>query len=147
MGTRFFLDTNILLYAISSDPTEADKKRIAATLLENPDWVLSTQVVQEFYANAIAPKRGRPALMTPELAREFIELLCADRDCLPVDLGIVLDAIDLQQRYPLSYWDSAILTAARRMGCQEVLSEDLANGCVYGGIRVINPFLNNHSTN
>ena len=44
-----FLDTNILLYAVSGDPSEADKTARAAQLLTQPGWGLSLQVVQEFY--------------------------------------------------------------------------------------------------
>jgi predicted nucleic acid-binding protein len=40
----------------------------------------------------------------------------------------------------ISYWDAAILEAARSVGCEVVLSEDLSHGQDYAGIRVENPF-------
>jgi predicted nucleic acid-binding protein len=49
-------------------------------------------------------------------------------------------AIDVQQRFQLSYWDAAILAAARQMGCRKVYSEDLSAGQNYDGVAVINPF-------
>lgn len=63
--TSRFLDTNVLLYAVSPDPQEAAKRAVA-----RQDWALSTQVLQESYVNAVAAKGNRPALMTPEAAHE-----------------------------------------------------------------------------
>jgi predicted nucleic acid-binding protein len=40
----------------------------------------------------------------------------------------------------LSYWDAAILTAAKKMGCATVYSEDLSTGQDYDGVSVLNPF-------
>ena len=44
------------------------------------------------------------------------------------------------ERHRLSYWDAAILEAARALGCEVVLSEDLTHGRSYDGVRVENPF-------
>lgn len=41
----------------------------------------------------------------------------------------------------LSYWDAAILEAARTSECERLLSEDLNHGQDYDGVRVVNPFL------
>ena len=54
--------------------------------------------------------------------------------------AILMAAMDTRHRFPLSYWDAAIIEASRAMGCAEVLSEDLGDGQDYAGIRVINPF-------
>jgi predicted nucleic acid-binding protein len=40
----------------------------------------------------------------------------------------------------LSYWDAAILAAAKQMGCRAVYSEDLNAGQDYDGVTVVNPF-------
>jgi predicted nucleic acid-binding protein len=50
------------------------------------------------------------------------------------------DAIGHRQRFRLSYWDAAIIEAARALGCTDVLSEALSDGQDYGGVRVANPF-------
>lgn len=52
----------------------------------------------------------------------------------------VLQAIQLQERYQLSFWDAMIITSAVRMGCQTVWSEDLNSGQTYDRVTVINPF-------
>jgi predicted nucleic acid-binding protein len=57
MSVLRFLDTNILLYSISTDPTEAAKRAIAIALLEADDVALSVQVLQEFYVQATRPTR------------------------------------------------------------------------------------------
>jgi predicted nucleic acid-binding protein len=54
--------------------------------------------------------------------------------------SVVMAALDMRQRFQLSYWDSAIIEASRVMGCTEVLSEDLGDGQDYAGVRVTNPF-------
>lgn len=53
---------------------------------------------------------------------------------------LVLEALGLAERVRISPWDAAILEAARRAGCTRVLSEDLGDGQVYGGVTVENPF-------
>jgi DNA-binding transcriptional MerR regulator len=50
------------------------------------------------------------------------------------------DVDTLQMLACLSYWDAAIIEAARALGCTHVLSEDLSDGQDYGGVRVTNPF-------
>ena len=52
-----FVDTNVLLYAISSDPDEAAKATAARAILESADLALSVQVLQEFYVQATRPTR------------------------------------------------------------------------------------------
>jgi predicted nucleic acid-binding protein len=45
-----------------------------------------------------------------------------------------------RERYRISYWDAAIIEAARMLGCEEVLSEDLNHGQSFDGVVVVNPF-------
>jgi predicted nucleic acid-binding protein len=52
----------------------------------------------------------------------------------------MMAALDARERFQLSYWDAAIIEAARAMGCAHVLSEDLNDGQDYAGVRVTNPF-------
>ena len=59
---------------------------------------------------------------------------------LPVTGELVLEAFALQQRYQLSYWDAAIIAAARSLGCTILYTEDLNAGQDYGGVRAQNPF-------
>jgi predicted nucleic acid-binding protein len=53
---------------------------------------------------------------------------------------LVLEAIDAKQRFGISYWDAAIVTAAKQMGCLTLYTEDLNPGQMYDGVTVVNPF-------
>ena len=132
-----FVDTNVLLYAVSNLSGEADKRRSAVDLLNESDLALSVQVLQEFYYQATRP--SRPAALTHDQALRFIESICR----FPVQettLDIFSAGLSISHRFELSYWDGAILAAARAIGCEAVYSEDLSDEQDYDGLRVINPF-------
>ena len=132
-----FVDTNVLLYAISRDPAEQDKAKRANDILTDRDLALSAQVLQEFYVQAT--RASRPDAIGHDQAVRLIQSFRR----FPVQYvtsGILMAALDARQRFQLSYWDAAIIEAARAMGCPEVLSEDLSDGQDYGGVRVTNPF-------
>ena len=132
-----FADTNVLLYAISRDPTEQDKAKRAHDILAERDLALSVQVLQEFYVQAT--RASRPDALSH---RQAVLLIQSFRRFPVQDItsGIVMAALDARQRFQLSYWDAAIIEAARAMGCTQVLSEDLGDGQDFGGVQVINPF-------
>ena len=133
-----FLDTNVLLYAVSRAPAEAAKNARALTLLDADDWVISVHVLQEFYVQATrATKTDR---ITTQQAVALIESWLRFR-VQEITVPILLAALQSSVCYQLSYWDAAILEAARTAGCRQVYSEDLSVGRDYGGIQVINPFV------
>ena len=75
MSAVRFVDTNVLIYAASPAPHEADKQKAAQRLLESGDLALSVQVLQEFYHQATRSNRRGAlsqdhALHFPEMARE-----------------------------------------------------------------------------
>lgn len=131
------IDTNVLLYAASLHPSEEDKARIALELLERDDLCLSVQVLQEFYYQATRP--SRPHRLSHQQALAFLDTL-AEIPVQTLDRTLFRSALDICQRFQLSYWDAAVLAAARAMGCDAVYSEDLSDQQDYGGLRVINPF-------
>ncbi len=129
-----FLDTNILLYSISGDPAEAAKRDIAIALLDADDIALSVQVLQEFYVQAT--RVTRPDALPHEIAAGLIRTWLRfkiQEATLPVALG----ALDITR---LSYWDAAIVAAARALGCRELLSEDMSHGQEVEGVLIVNPF-------
>jgi predicted nucleic acid-binding protein len=132
-----FVDTNVLLYAISTAPEEEDKARIAREILEANDLVLSIQVLQEFYVQATRPTR--PDRISHDQAALLIEAFLR----FPVQettVPLLKAALVTNQRFGISYWDAAIIEAARAMSCPEVLTEDLSDGQDYAGVRAVNPF-------
>ena len=98
---------------------------------------MSTQVLGEFYVQATRPSR-RGALWHSEAAG-FIRSLRRFH-IQEVNLHVVDVALAFCTQFGLSYWDSAILGAARLSGCSVVYSEDLSSQQDYDGLRVINPF-------
>ena len=137
MAPGCFLDTNVLLYAVSTSEAERGKRDRARELLQEDDWTVSIQVLQEFYVQAT--RVSRPHALRADEARELID--CWSRfEVQPITWQVMQRALDLQQQHPLSYWDAAILSAAETSGCSLVLSEDLSDGGHYGGVTVRNPF-------
>lgn len=132
-----FVDTNVLIYAVSSLNQDAAKHRRALDLLNEEDYSVSVQVLQEFYYQATRP--SRPGAISHSEALQFIESL-GDIPVLPVTFELFTQAVEISQHFQLSYWDGAILAAARAMGCDAVYSEDMSDQQDYGGLRVINPF-------
>jgi predicted nucleic acid-binding protein len=137
MPAESFVDTNILLYAASTDSGEAGKRNRAREILAGVGWGLSVQVLQELYVNLIRPSR---CAMSHDDAVALIRQLMR-RPVVATDSGLVLDALGLKQRYQVSYWDAAIIAAAKALGAAVLYSEDLNHDQNYGGVRVENPFL------
>ena len=132
-----FVDTNVLLYAVSSLPEESDKRRRALELLRESNLAFSVQVVGEFYSQAT--RATRPGRLTHDQALAFVGTLLK-HEIHPITFDIFRDAADLCDRYKLQYWDALILATARKHDCEAVYSEDMSAQQDYAGLRVINPF-------
>lgn len=133
-----FIDTNILLYAVSTDPSEAPKSTIAQNLLTTENWAWSAQVAAEFI-NASTSVR-RPVPLTLSEAEGWINVWLAF-PLVSIDGAIVKDAVRLSDRFQISYFDAQIVAAAKKGGCPKLYSEDLNHGQDYDGVRVVNPFV------
>ncbi|HSO24685.1 MAG TPA: PIN domain-containing protein [Chondromyces sp.] len=138
MSDRYFVDTNILVYAHDRDSGRRHElsKALVKELWEQRSGVLSTQVLQELYVN-LRRKAARP--LDVATARQLVEDYLSWKVVVN-DGAAVLRAIDLEERYSLSFWDALIIDAAHNAGATMVYSEDLGHGQRYGGIEVRNPF-------
>jgi len=133
-----FVDTNVLLYALSSRPDEAGKAARAVAILAEPALALSVQVLQEFYVQATRPTSADP------LSHEDAVAFMATLERFPVQamtVEVMRAALGARVRWQLNCWDAAIVEAARALGCRELLSEDLQHGQDLDGVHVVNPFL------
>ena len=133
-----FVDTNVLLYATSQISGEESKAAIAKAVLSASDLALSTQVLQEFYVQAT--RSSQPDPLSHAQAAQLVEAFTR----FPVQattVELVRAAMASRERFRISYWDAAIIEAARAAGCAVVLSEDLSHGQDYDGVLVENPFL------
>jgi predicted nucleic acid-binding protein len=137
MSAKYFVDTNILMYA--HDRSAGAKHARAQALLEGlwrtGDGVISTQVLQELCVN-LRRKAGRP--LGVEETRRLIE------DYLSWEVVVnspesIIQALEIEERYKISFWDALIVQAAEIAGAAVLYSEDLATGQHYDSIRVINP--------
>ena len=135
---KAFVDTNILVYAYDRGAGLKHKRALSliVKLWKEGNGVLSTQVLQEFYVN-VRRKAKKP--ISIEQARALI----ADYlswDPIVNDSATLLEAIDVEQRYRLSFWDSLIVVAARKSGASVLYSEDFTHGQKFGSVVVQNPF-------
>jgi predicted nucleic acid-binding protein len=137
MTADIFIDTNVLLYSVSTSEDEVGMRATARQVLAGPGWGLSVQVLQEFYVNVVRPPR---CAMTHADAVAAIHQLLR-RPTVATDAALVLEGLRLKERYQISYWDAAIVAAARALGARVLYSEDLNHGQDYDGVRVVNPFL------
>ena len=131
-----FFDTNILVYAV--DRSQQAKQAIAMDLVDRHvrehRLVISTQVLQEFYAVAIRRK-----LLEPGDALEMVTAF-AREPVVPSSGEFVVRGLGFAQRHRLSPWDGLIVQAALDARCRLLLSEDLAAGTRFGDLEVVNPF-------
>ena len=139
MSARYYVDTNLLLYAHTAGRGEKERKARALIegLWQDRSGVVSTQVLQEFYVN-VCRKVERP--LRPGEAKRLVgsymswQVIVNDGDS-------ILQAFEIERRYRLSFWDALIVQAANRAAARALYSEDLSHGQVYGTVPVINPFL------
>jgi predicted nucleic acid-binding protein len=143
MSDKYFVDTNILMYA---HDTSAGAKHKRAKALVEELWrdrtgVVSTQVLQELSVN-LRRKARRP--LDTKATREII----ADYLTWQVIVNggdSILEALDVEALYRISFWDALVVQAAQASGAEVLYSEDLSDGQKYGSVRVINPFLDSAS--
>ena len=140
MSVDSFLDTNVLIYAVSSDAAEAAKKERVLELIENTDFGLSAQVLQEFYVT-VTKKIALP--LSPDDAVALLEEF-RNFPMIWTDYPLIVAGIETSLRFEISYWAGAIIAAAERLGATTLFTEDLNHGQHYGSIQAINPFLSAH---
>lgn len=133
-----FVDTNILIYAYDQS---AGRKHLLASNLIQKLWqtrqgCISIQVLQEFYVN-VTRKVAKP--LARQEASEIIRNLSVWQVHSPQTEDI-LDAVRLQDRYDISFWDSMIVASAITLNCQILWTEDLNSGQLYEQLLVKNPF-------
>jgi predicted nucleic acid-binding protein len=132
-----FIDTNILIYSIGANREDQKKRERAIAILDREDGALSVQVLQEFYVQATRPTRaGR---LTHQNACDLIDAWCRFR-VQEVNLSILSGALEISATHRFSYWDSAIIAAARALGCRVLYSEDMSHGREVEGVTIIDPF-------
>lgn len=133
---RCFIDTNVLVYADSTD--EPLKQRIAIDLLRHLRFerlgVLSTQVLNEYIQVGLR-KLGLSHAHIREQLHCYRQL-----DMATVTPDTIDMALDLHGKHALSYWDALIVASAHMAGCSVLITEDMGTGEVLAGVKLLTPF-------
>ena len=138
MTAPVFVDTNVLLYwrDVRHPAKQSRATAWLGHLWREQNGRTSTQVLSEYYVNVtrkLVP--GLPA----EDAWDDVEALLA-WEPQPVDGALLRRGRSVVGRYGLSWWDGLVVAAAQAQGCSLLLSEDLQDGAIYGGVTVRSPF-------
>lgn len=139
MSAKYFVDTNIIVY--SMDRTAGDKRakalRVVEQLWDSREGVISTQVLQE----AIIYLRRRVGhRLSAQETREALSGFFMWEVFVNTE-ETILKALEVEERYQISFWDALILQSAESSGATILYSEDLSHGQMYGTVRVVNPFV------
>lgn len=137
MTARRFIDTNVLLYSISTAEEEAPKRARAIDLLDEDSCCLSVQVLQEFYVQAT--RATRPDALSHDTAAGLVGAWTRFQ-VQDNTLALMKGALEIRAAHGFSYWDCAIIAAARALGCSELLTEDLSHGRQVDGVLIVDPF-------
>ena len=138
-----FFDTKVIVYTQDqADPLKrAQALAVMAQAMSAEQFVISTQVMQEFY-NVVLRKRW----MTPAQATQLLVEL-AQHTVVSASADSVLRGVALQQRHRLSIWDALVVQAALDARCEVLYSEDLQAGRRFEAaagvgpdLQVVNPF-------
>ena len=133
---RFF-DTNVLVYAATDQDVrkgEIARELISHALTANHDGCISTQVLSEF-ANTMMGKLRHDKESIDGFIDYYRELLATD-----VTIDLVRRAMAVKEEYGLHFYDALIVATAAKLGCHEIVTEDLNPDQAYCGMAVVNPF-------
>lgn len=139
MKDKFFIDTNILVYA--NDRSEKEKQDRAKQILfdgiAHGNIAISSQVLGEFY---VTVTRKIVKTLASKIAQKQIGLF-KSIEIVDINFYLVMQAIRISRMHSLSYWDALIIAAAEKSKCSIIYSEDLNPGQVIDGVTVENPFI------
>jgi predicted nucleic acid-binding protein len=127
-----FIDTNILVYAVTDGPQKA---RASQAIREG--GAISVQVLNEF----VSVMRGKLKTEWPVIefaVANFREVLNA---ILPLTADTNRAALILARDHKLNFHDALIVASAHEGRCDRLLTEDMQHDRVFGGLRIVNPFV------
>lgn len=139
MNDRFFLDTNIFVYALPAN-SSAKRDRAAELVdraISSGKGVISYQVVQEFFS--VAFRRFTPRMTFAE-AEQYLSAAFQPFLTVHSSHSLYVEALTLSRRYSLSWYDSLIVASASESQCSVLFTEDLQDGQSFGSLKVKNPF-------
>ena len=131
-GKKDFLDSNIILYLLSSDQRKAD---ISERLVEG-GGVISVQVLNEV-ANVMRRKLVCDWREITDVLQTCESLL----EVVSLTLSTHRSACRIAARYGFSFYDAVIVSSAMESGCHRLWTEDLQDGHkLDDGLVIRNPY-------
>ena len=132
-----FYDKKILVYAATT--LDERKRKIAIELITqslemDSDGAISVQVMSEFVHDLLSKKQATLAEIDKWISF-FYPLLATE-----VTMDIVRNAVEIMDEYGIQFYDAQIVATAEKLGCHEIVSEDLNEKQLYHGMAVVNPF-------
>jgi predicted nucleic acid-binding protein len=132
MSAEEFVDTNVLLYLLSTDLARIGS--VETIIRSRP--VISTQVLSEFVA--VTRRKFKMKWGDVRTALAPIRAACS---VVPVTITTHELALDVAENHALGLYDAQIVAAASLAGCRTILTEDLNPGQIIAGVRVRNPLI------
>ena len=139
---RFTFDTNILVYAVDRDAGDRHERSMdLVARAAHRDCVLTVQALAEFF-HVTTRKR----LLGRSRASAFVRDWLVVFEVRSADSAALVDAIEAVMEHQLSFWDAMIWSTARRIGCSAIVTEDMQDGRLLGGVEFVNPFAQDAET-
>jgi predicted nucleic acid-binding protein len=127
-----FFDSNILIYAFSTD---VRRERALAAIAGG--GVISVQVLNEF--TSVLRRKQRQEWPVIEAALHALRFRFPDIMPLTADTHAV--ALAFAREHGLAFYDALIVAAATEAGCDTLYSEDMQHGRAIAGLSIVNPFV------
>ncbi|MBR0033113.1 MAG: PIN domain-containing protein [Treponema sp.] len=134
--TKIFLDTNILAYIFDSrDIAKKTKaKELFSKLVIENSCMISTQVLQELF-NVVTKKLKYSKADAQKIITSLLNLNIHQVSTTDIQL-----AMNISSESQFTIYDSLIIAAAKSENCTTLYSEDLNDGQVVEGVKIVNPF-------
>jgi predicted nucleic acid-binding protein len=130
-------DANIHFYAV--DWRDPSKQAASADLLDKTEiagaGIVLLQALGEFAYSAV-----RKGVVSRREARTAVKDWARLFPVAAADATILDMALDWWAEERLSYWDALLVATAAKAGARAIVSEDLQDGAMFGGVEIINPF-------
>ncbi len=140
MNDKYFIDTNIFVYAFDKDVP--DKNKIANNLIKSAiidhKGCISYQVIQEFLN--VSNKKFEVPLSISD-CKKYLDSVLSPLCEIFTSVDLYHRALEIMERWQYSFYDSLILAAAIQSDCKILYSEDLQHNQNIQSITIINPFI------
>ena len=134
---RIAVDTNVLAYAEGiDDPEREQTAQHLIDVIPSQDLVIPVQVLGELFQ--VLCRKGK---FTRARARDAVFEWHRSSVVVGTSPEAFFQAVEFASRHDLNSWDAVILSVASKAGCQMLLSEDMHDGFTWGGVTVVNPFV------